>query len=221
MRVNQPAHTMKITKVGHCCSLSEEKGIRILADPGMFSIRYQNNVRDIDIILITHDHQDHLHIESLKIVLKNNPRAKIITNKNTGILLKKEGITFDIIEDGQNISEKGVLIEGFGKLHAVMHSSIPQTQNTGYFIANRLFYPGDAFTHPGKNVEILALPVAGPWMKLTEAIDYALELKPKICFPVHEGILVSPGLTHRLPKQILEPQGIQFIILEINQETEV
>lgn len=134
------------------------------------------------------------------------------------MLLKKGGIAFSVVEDGQNYDEKGVLIEALGKEHALMHVSIPPIQNTGYFIANRFFYPGDAFTNPGKPVEILALPIAGPWMKLPEAIDYAFELKPKTCFPVHDGILKSPGSTHRIPLQVLEPKGIKFIVLEFDKE---
>ena len=210
---------MKITKFGHCCLLIEENGVRILTDPGMYSTQ-QDEVKNIDVVLITHEHQDHFHIDSLKAVLKNNPQAKVITNKSVGALLEKDGIVFNIVEDGQNSNEKGVLIEGFGKDHALMHASIPSIQNTGYFIANRLFYPGDAFTNPGKQIEILALPVAGPWMKLPEAIDYALELKPKTCFPVHDVILKFPGSTHRIPLQVLEQKGIKFVVLEIDKEYE-
>lgn len=208
---------MEITKFGHCCLLIKEGRLTILTDPGNYSDG-QNSVTGIDLVLITHEHQDHLHIDSLKAVLKNNPRAKIITNKSVGALLGKEGIVFEIVEDGQSLTEKGILIEGVGKDHALMHTSIPPIQNTGYFIANRFFYPGDAFTNPKKPVEILALPVAGPWMRLLEAIDYALELKPKICFPVHEGILKLPGSTHRIPPQVLEPKKITFTVLEIGRE---
>jgi len=208
---------MKVTKFGHCCLLIEEQNLRILTDPGMYSTQ-QNDVKNIDVVLVTHEHQDHLHIDSLKIILKNNPLAKIITNKSVGVLLEKEGIVFTLIEDGQNFSEKEVLIEGFGKNHEVIHSSIPQTQNTGYFIANRLFYPGDAFTNPKKQIEVLALPVAGPWMKLSEAIDYAIKLQPKVYFPVHDGILKSFGSAHRIPSQVLEPKGIKFVVLEIDKE---
>ena len=218
---------MKITKFGHCCLLIDtsttlsvrENGVRILTDPGTYSTQ-QSEVKNIDFVLITHEHQDHFHIDSLKAILKNNPQAKVITNKSVGTLLEKEGIAFSVVEDGQSSNEKGVLIEGFGKDHALMHASILPIQNTGYFIANRFFYPGDAFTNPDKQIEILALPVAGPWMKLPEAIDYALELKPKTCFPVHDGILKSPGSTHLIPPKVLEPKGIKFMVLEIDKEHE-
>ena len=48
---------------------------------------------------------------------------------------------------------------------------------TGYMI-NNLCYPGDAFTNPNMPIDILALPVAGPWMRIKDAINYALTLKP-------------------------------------------
>lgn len=210
---------MKITKFGHCCLLIEENGVRILTDPGTYSTQ-QSEVKNIDFVLITHEHTDHLHIDSLKALIKNNPQVKVITNKSAGVLLEKDGIAFSVVENGQNSDANGVLIEGFGKDHALMHTSIPPIQNTGYFIANKLFYPGDAFTNPGKQVEVLALPVAGPWMRLLEAIDYTLEIKPKTCFPVHEGILKQPGSTHAIPPKALEPKGIKFVILEIDKEHE-
>lgn len=199
--------------------LIEENGVRILTDPGTYSTQ-QSEVKNIDFVLITHEHTDHFHIDSLKALLANNPQAKVITNKSVGALLKKEGIAFSAVENDQNSDANGVLIEGFGESHVLMHTSIPPIQNTGYFIANQLFYPGDAFTNPGKQVEVLALPVAGPWMRLAEAIDYALEIKPKTCFPVHEGILKQPGSTHAIPPKVLEPNGIKFVVLEIDKEHE-
>ena len=203
---------MKITKYGHCCLLIEEKGLRILTDPGTFTTE-QNTVKNIDVVLITHEHQDHLHIDSLKNLLKNNTTARIITNKNVGKLLDQEKIKYELIEDKDNTKINDVLIEGFGTKHALMHSSIPISSNTGYFIDNRLFYPGDAFTNPGKHVDILALPVAGPWMKMSEAMDYALELKPRSCFPVHDGVVMQGmrGFAGMMAKNILEPKGINFI----------
>ena len=82
---------MKSTKFGHCCLLVEENGVRILTDPGSYSTQ-QTQVKNIDFVLITHEHEDHLHVDSLKALLENNPQAKIITNKSVGALLEKEGI---------------------------------------------------------------------------------------------------------------------------------
>ena len=53
--------------------------------------------KNIDYILLTHDHRDHCDIPSLKLLLKNNPQAKIICGLNMGRIfssfIKKENIT--------------------------------------------------------------------------------------------------------------------------------
>jgi L-ascorbate metabolism protein UlaG (beta-lactamase superfamily) len=71
---------MKVTKFGHCCLLIEDNGVRVLTDPGNRSEDRQNDVQNLDAVIITHDHEDHLHIESLEAIMKNNPQAVIITN---------------------------------------------------------------------------------------------------------------------------------------------
>ena len=181
-----------------------------MTDPGTYST-LQNEAKNIDYIFITHEHPDHLHVESLKMVLKNNPKAKIVTNKAVGKLLDVEKNSYELLEHGGSKDFSGIHVEGYGEKHEVIYETFGLVQNTGYFFANRFFYPGDAFYNPGKPIEILALPVAGPWMKISEAIDYAKEVKPKVCFPVHDGGLKGPGIAHRAPKTILPPAGIEFI----------
>jgi L-ascorbate metabolism protein UlaG (beta-lactamase superfamily) len=209
---------MKITKFGHCCLLIEENGLRILTDPGNYSTA-QNEVIGVNIVLITHfEHEDHLYMESLKCVLKNNPSAKVMTNRSVGSVLGKERIPFSVLEEGQSTAENGVSIEAFGRRHAVIYPTLPEIHNTGYFIANRFFYPGDALTNPGKPVEVLAFPVTAVWLKLSEGIDYAKEIRPKICFPVHDSNMKYPGSVHGLPPVILEPLGIRFIVPDPGKE---
>jgi L-ascorbate metabolism protein UlaG (beta-lactamase superfamily) len=64
---------MKITKFGQCCLLIEVAGKRVLTDPGVFSTT-QNDLTNLDLILITHEHGDHLHSESLQAILEKKPR---------------------------------------------------------------------------------------------------------------------------------------------------
>ncbi|MBI4163568.1 MAG: MBL fold metallo-hydrolase [Candidatus Aenigmarchaeota archaeon] len=206
---------MKITKLGHCCLLIKEKGVKILTDPGIYSTD-QIRVRNLDVILITHEHTDHLHIDSLKTVLKNNSTAKVYTNRGVGKILDKEGIKYDLLENKQSVLIDNVLIEGFGEKHAEIYPGLPTVVNTCYFIANKLFYPGDFLYNPKKPVKILALPVAGPWLKLSEAVNYAKEIKPEICFPVHDGMLKPErvGSAHTVPEDVLKPLGIKFLVLK-------
>jgi L-ascorbate metabolism protein UlaG (beta-lactamase superfamily) len=212
---------MKITKLGHCCLIIEEAGVSIMTDPGVYS-DLQNNVKGIDYIFITHEHQDHFHLESLKTVLKNNPKAKIVTNQGVGKLLDEQKISYEILLHGGSKRCGAVSVEGCGDKHAVIYKDLDSVQNTGYFFANRFFYPGDALYDPGQPVEILALPVAGPWLKISEAIDYAKSLKPRFCFPVHDGMLVpfGVGISHKLPGKILTPLGVDFKVIQEGEACE-
>ncbi len=228
---------MKITKYGHCCLKIEistkldsgERNVCVLTDPGTYT-EAQNNVTGIDIIVITHEHPDHYHIDSVRKVLKNNPDASIITNTSVNNLLIKEGVPgAKIVLVGEQLEEKGIIFKGFGKIHALIHKEWNSVENTGYFIGDRLFYPGDALTLPfssagtSLDIDILALPVSGPWLKISEAIDLAIATKPKVVFPVHDGMLneLGGGVIKRVVPMILEKHGIKFQNLEIGVETEI
>lgn len=210
---------MKITKLGHCCLVIEENGVRIMTDPGAWTT-VQNEVKNIDIILITHEHADHLHMESVKTVLQNNPKAVLITNSAVGKILAAENIQHEILEHGGSNVVKNIALEGHGEKHAYIYEDVGQVQNTGFMIANRLFYPGDALFNPGQSVEILALPVAGPWIKISEAVDYAKAIKPRVAFPVHDEMINTTMFTghHAVPKTFLPKAGIDFQVFEKLQE---
>ena len=211
---------MKLTKFGHCCLLIEDKGVKILTDPGSFST-IPTAVRNLNVILLTHEHQDHVHIDILKNILLTSRQAKIITNKAVKKQLETHGIPSGFMEHKESLLENGVLIEAYGTDHAAIYPSFAATANVGFMIGKRFFYPGDAFTVPDFPVEILALPVAGPWMKLSESIDYAREINPKICIPVHDGILKLSGLVHKIPTMVLEPLGIKILPLEDGKTIEL
>lgn len=213
---------MKIKKIGHCCLLIKTDNLTILTDPGAFSSG-QNLVTGIDIVLITHEHADHLHIDSLKEVLVNNPKAKILTNSGVGKILEQENIPHEILEGSDNTKIDGLLLEAFDSKHEEIFEEIGQVQNTGYFIDNKLFYPGDSFCNPNKPIDILALPVAGPWCKIPEAIRYALSVKPKKAFPVHDGMLKKEriGVAHKTPEKVLTENGIEFVVMNEGDEKEL
>lgn len=215
---------MRIHKLKHCCLVidlksKDGKARRILVDPGIYSVEEHDRIKHADIVLITHEHADHFHIESLKALVKRAPDVSIVTDLGVGAILAKEGIEHHVMEHGNSIDLKGVHIEAFGKDHAILHKSLPMMSNIGFFIENKLFFPGDAFTDPKKSIDVLALPVAGPWMKISEAIDYALELKPRVAFPVHDA--GRGASTHRIPDMILNKNGIEFIKLEEGGELEL
>lgn len=140
-------------------------------------------------VLITHEHADHIHIDSLQRVIEANSEVVIVTNQSVGTLLTEAGISWQVLE-GKNEGEFcNIHIEAHDEKHAEIYEEIGQVQNTGYFIANSLFYPGDSYALPRKDVEVLAFPISGPWCKISDAIRYVLEVKPVHAFPVHDGLI--------------------------------
>ncbi len=209
---------MKITKLGHCCLLIETKGKQLLTDPGCFTVETHSKLEYIDAVLFTHEHADHYHLDSLKVILQNNPHLQIFANGSVSELLTGESIQHTIIHDGEIVDFEGIIIAGHGIHHAEIHSSLERSANTGYMIGNRFFYPWDAYTNPWCPVEILALPVSGPWVKIGEAIDYALELKPKVVFPVHDHFRY--GGSHMAPANILPKNGIEWVSMAEGESRE-
>jgi L-ascorbate metabolism protein UlaG (beta-lactamase superfamily) len=212
---------MKITKFGHCCLLLEIDGVKLLTDPGTMSTG-EGAVTGLDAIVITHEHADHFHIDSVKAILANNPTAVVVTNAAVGALLAKENIAFTKVEDGESTEVKGIAIVGSGRTHAEIYGPI-SVENTGFLIGGKFFFPGDNFHNPGVAVDVLALPMAGPWMKLSEAIDYAKAVKPRVAFPVHDGIY-NPAFANmfnaRMGPMLLNPAGIEFVALSAGETKE-
>ncbi|MFZ2150073.1 MAG: MBL fold metallo-hydrolase [Minisyncoccia bacterium] len=212
---------MKIKKLGHSCLVININGAKIMLDPGKYSLS-QVEERDIDIILITHEHSDHCHLESIKKILENNPQAEIITNFSVGKILEKESINYAMIEDGQKVVSHGVTIIGVGKLHIEAHRRIPVVPNTGFIINDKFFYPGDALHIPKHKVEVVAFPVGGGFLKISEVVEWLETLKPKVAIPVHDGLLNEDGKKtfYKNYQNILTGTGIEFKALEVNKEEE-
>ncbi len=208
---------MNITKYGHCCLLIDIEGVRILTDPGSYST-LQSEARDVDVVLITHEHPDHLHVDSLKGVLEKNSNAQIVTNASVMKILEKEGIDAGIchtVSDGESIKIKGILIEGMGTLHAEIYKDFGRVENTGYFINDKLFYPGDDFYDPKRPVGILALPVGGPWVNIHDAVEYALLVHPRVAFPVHDAIVSTAA--NVVAGKYLPESGIEFVVIGVGE----
>ncbi len=214
---------MNITKLGHCCLLIETNNKRILTDPGIFTVETHQSLTDIDLVLITHEHKDHFHSESLKELLVHNPQATVVTNQSVGNLLTNLGIAFETLEGTESKTIKDILLQAYDGTHEEIFEEYGLVQNTGYFIDDHLFYPGDSYTNPNREVPVLALPVAGPWCKVTDALHYVLKIAPQKAFPVHDAVLNKAGRGVVYPhfERELTAAGTKWLILEENQAQEV
>lgn len=207
---------MTITKFGHCCLLLETKGKRILIDPGRFS-EAQNTLTEIDIILITHEHADHYHSDSVEQILKHNPTATVVTNTSVATLLAPLGVEARVLEGRDEAIVADVSLMAYDGPHVEIFEEFGLVQNTGYLVAEEFFFPGDAYTIPNVPVKILALPVAGPWCKLSDALNYCIAVAPKVAIPVHDATLSAVGreVTYGMCARVLPEKGVTFTPLEI------
>jgi L-ascorbate metabolism protein UlaG (beta-lactamase superfamily) len=205
---------MTITKFGHSCLLIESDNAKIMVDPGSFA-KDHLDIEGIHAILITHEHGDHCDIPSVQSLVATNSDAQIYTNSAVVALLEKEGIVAQVVKDGESINIQGVEVLVHDVPHEHIYEGIIPPANTGFLIAGRFYYGGDnVSTMPPQPVEILALPTTAPWLKMNEAIDFAKEVKPKVCFPVHDGHLGYPGGFHKHPERFVGEVGIEYVVIE-------
>jgi L-ascorbate metabolism protein UlaG (beta-lactamase superfamily) len=206
---------VNITHLGHACLLVEEGDVRVLIDPGTFSDGFENVV-DLDAILVTHQHFDHLDLDRVAPLLAANPAATLYAEPATTASLP---VTFpraqvQVVEPGDRFDVRGVDVEVVGGTHARIHTDIPLIPNVGfYFSGAGLLHPGDEFTPPSKEVEILALPISGPWQKLSDVVDYLRAVQPTTAFPMHEAVTSRPTLFHNYIEN-LKPASTTFQVLE-------
>ena len=86
-----------------------------------------------------------MHIESLKEIIKNNPKAIVITNEGLENCLMNQGLNMKFLENKIPKEFMGIELEAHDCKHEEIFEELGQVKNTGYFIGKRLFYPGDAF----------------------------------------------------------------------------
>jgi L-ascorbate metabolism protein UlaG (beta-lactamase superfamily) len=183
---------MRLTKLGHSCLLVEESGARLLLDPGNLSAGFEE-LEGLTAVLFTHQHADHLDQQRLRGLLDRNPGVRVISDPGSAEPLGQAGVEVEVVADGQELDVGGVGVRVAGRDHAVIHPDIPVVPNVGYLVGGRLFHPGDAFTQPGQPVEVLAVPAAAPWLKVSEPIDYLRAVRPRVAVPVHDQVLSTAG----------------------------
>ncbi len=207
---------MQISKHLHSCLLIEEQNTTILIDPGNYTYNAKalnlNQLTKLDFLLITHEHEDHFSLPFVKEILQKFPATTIITNPSIVAILKKENI--------QATNEAHAFI----KIEVLTHEKIwdkEPLQNAVFTIFNRLTHPGDCMSFT-TSAEILALPLQAPWGSTNQAVEKALQVKPKVIIPIHDwhwkdGVRVA--MYQRL-KEFFTPLGIDFKSMETGEVVE-
>lgn len=212
---------MEITHYGHACVLVEipspRAPVRVLVDPGCYSRDFED-LRGLDLILVTHAHPDHLDTTRLPALLENNPDVDLVVGASALAALNDlaGADKLTLAGPGDTLSMRGLGITVSGGEHAGIHPALPGSQNNGYLLAGGVFHPGDAWDEPPGPVAVLLLPVGGPWMKIGEGIDYLRSVAPAVAIPIHQAGLapVHQNMHYQLLKN-LAPAGTEVVVLEL------
>jgi L-ascorbate metabolism protein UlaG (beta-lactamase superfamily) len=182
---------MQVTHFGHSCVLLDTGAARLLIDPGTFSTGFEG-LTGLDAVLVTHQHPDHLDPDRLPALLRANPDARLIVDSGTAGQLG--GVDHETVEPGTRVTVAGARVEVLGGRHAVIHPDIPRIANNAYLVDGTHLHPGDALDTVPDGVDVLFLPAAAPWSKISETIDYLRAVAPRAAVPIHQGILADPAV---------------------------
>ena len=187
---------MRLTHLGHACLLVETADQRVLIDPGSFSPGFEE-VGDLDAILVTHQHGDHVDAERLPRLLDLNPGARLLTEAQTAKVLLDSDIAAQPLTPGEPVRVGPVEVSPVGELHAVNHDRVPRVGNTGVVLRApgepSLFHPGDAYDAEPGDVDVLALPLSAPWCAIRETLAFVHRINPRHAVPVHDALLSDVG----------------------------
>lgn len=179
---------MQITRFGHAAVLVEAADARILIDPGSFSLDEAFELEGLDAIIVTHQHPDHLDQQRAPSLLERNPDAQLLADPETAAAV--DFGTWAVNADGLGTAVKGLTVRGVGSRHAVIVPELPRVANVGVTISAdgqpTLFHPGDTYEYAPEGVDVLALPLAAPWGKVSETVDFVRRVSPTTLFPIHD-----------------------------------
>ena len=192
---------MQITHLGHAAVLAETTDARLLIDPGNFSAAW-HALTDLDAILVTHLHADHLDPEHVPALLQANPGAEVLVEpavlaQSQAGQLPDLGSNARAFAPGDQTAVGDLLITGVGGQHAVIHRDLPRLGNVGFVLRSEgqptLFHPGDSLETVPEGVDVLATPAYGPWAAMKETIDFVRAVGALEGFPIHDELLNDRG----------------------------
>jgi len=184
---------VKITCIGHGTLMFVYEGKVIHVDPWSRLADYAK-LPQAELILITHEHQDHLDTQAIAALTKEN--TSIVINQACVDKVRR-GI---IMKNGDSCTLHGLKVEAVPAYNMVHKRPggtpfHPKGNGNGYIVTfgdKRVYIAGDTENIPEmkslKNIDIAFLPMNLPYTMTPEMVaDAAQAFKPKILYPYHYG----------------------------------
>jgi L-ascorbate metabolism protein UlaG (beta-lactamase superfamily) len=202
---------MELTKHRHSCVRIDDGDRTLVLDPGGFS-DLDAALDGADALLITHEHGDHVNLDRVRAAATADPRLRVWAPGSVADQLTDLGEQVVAVGAGESFEAAGFPVRTFGGQHALIHPLIPIVANVGYLIGDAVFHPGDSFSVPPAEVQLLLLPAVAPWSKIAEVIDYTIAVRAPRAYPIHDAIVTDAwrGLLQGNLVPIAERFGIDY-----------
>jgi L-ascorbate metabolism protein UlaG (beta-lactamase superfamily) len=208
-----------VTWLGHATALVEMDDVRVLTDPVVTSrVGPLRNLAaaatrdaallDVDAVLISHVHPDHLHLASLR---RLPPGTRVIGPAGAAPVLARALRGRGRVEEmtiGDRTKVGSVVVEATYAAHKASRPSVGRVVCLGYLIGQdpKVYFAGDTnhfdgMADIGDDIGLALLPIGGWWVTLgpghldpLRAAQSLRLLRPRAVVPIHWGTLRVPGL---------------------------
>ena len=205
--IRTSAGDLQITFIGHG-SLAMRFGDQVIHVDPYGKLADYGQLPKADIVLITHEHRDHLDPEALAKV--RGPKTVVVANAAAGGRVSGSRV----MKNGDIETLNGIKIEAVPAYNIVHKRDSgepfhPKGIGNGYILTfsdTRVYIAGDTENTPEmkalQNIDVAFLPMNLPYTMTPEMVaDAARSLRPKILYPYHFGDTDTAWLTEQLEDQ--------------------
>jgi L-ascorbate metabolism protein UlaG (beta-lactamase superfamily) len=217
-----------ITWIGHATVHIELDGVRVLTDPllrgGLGHLKRHGPppdpalLRDLDAVLISHLHFDHLDLPSLRRLSRD---VRILVPRGAGSFLHRQGFPHaEELDVGDVAHVRGLAIAAVPAVHdgrrRPSYAGGPSADTIGFMLGARVYFAGDTDLFDEMaglaGTDVALIPVWGWGPSLGEghldppaAASATALVRPRIAVPIHWGTFYPRGLARYKGHRLTDP----------------